>query len=397
MMDKVFVSGCFDLLHSGHVAFLKTAASFGDLYVGVGRDESVVLLKGKNPCNAEAERLFMVQSVRYVKEAWLSSGVGLLDFAADVERLRPDVFVVNEDGDVPEKGALCARLGIKYHVLPRTPEPGLPARSSSALCASGRLRDDTLPYRVEICGGWLDQPFVNRLRPGYVICAQLAPHPAFVRGGLATSTRACLAQLKAGGMNSMDPEALARLAFRYENGIDQPDRPVSGAQDAIGLCVPGITFQYYDNGYWPRQLQSTTEEGILRWLEAHLSLYLLPPRPAGFDPLRGHDLRQNEALETLAQASALCKDAIEVRSLDRFSESLTLCRLAQQALFPSMFPAWVLEEVGRMQAAGHFRSWKFTGCGGGGWLLLEDAEGLPTVPLKIDTRNPAGNAACPIA
>ena len=45
MADKVFVSGCFDLLHSGHVAFLKTAASFGEVYVGVGRDETVALLK----------------------------------------------------------------------------------------------------------------------------------------------------------------------------------------------------------------------------------------------------------------------------------------------------------------------------------------------------------------
>ena len=96
-----------------------------------------------------------------------------------------------------------------------------------------------LPYRAKICGAWLDQPFVNRLCTGWVVCAQLAPHPAFAHksGGLATSTRACLAQVKAAGLTYMEPEALARLVFRVENGIDQPDHPVSGAQDALGLCV----------------------------------------------------------------------------------------------------------------------------------------------------------------
>jgi cytidyltransferase-like protein len=36
---KVFGSGCFDLLHSGHVAFIKEAAEYGYLYVCIGSDE----------------------------------------------------------------------------------------------------------------------------------------------------------------------------------------------------------------------------------------------------------------------------------------------------------------------------------------------------------------------
>ena len=43
---KVFVSGCFDLLHSGHIAFLETAAQFGDVYVCIGSDNTVKDLKG---------------------------------------------------------------------------------------------------------------------------------------------------------------------------------------------------------------------------------------------------------------------------------------------------------------------------------------------------------------
>jgi len=386
MADKVFVSGCFDLLHSGHVTFLKTAAAFGELHVGVGRDESIALQRGKGPANPEAERLYMVRSVRYVKEAFLCGGMGTMDFVEDVERLRPDVFVVNEDGHVPEKAALCARLGIDYRVLPRKPEPGLPERSSTELRHSG----SELPYRAEICGGWLDQPFINRQRPGWVVCAQLAAHPAFARihGGLATSTRAFLAQLKAAGLHRMEPEALARLVFRFENGVDRDGHPVSGAQDALGLCMPGVSFQYYDNGYWPRRIQSVTDEDTLRWLETHLSLYPLRPRRPGHDPLRGRNL-DGAAMELLAQSGALCKRAVETHGLSALSESLDMCNEAYQTLFPSMLPPEILAEIGRMRAAGHFRSWKFSGCGGGGWLLLVDAEGLQTVPLQISTCNPA--------
>jgi len=388
MPNRVFVSGFFDLLHSGHVAFLKTAASYGDLYVGVGRDESRALQAGKAPpVNTEAERLFMVRSVRYVKEAWLLEGLGTMDFTQDLERLRPDIFVVNEDGHTPEKAALCARLAIEYRVLTRLPEPGLPARSSTELRENG----GTLPYRAEICGGWLDQPFVNRLRPGWVICAQLEPHPAFARvhGGLATSTRACLARTLSAGLRRMEPEELARTVFRLENGIDMEGHPVSGAQDALGLCVPGVCFQYYDNGYWPRRIDSTTDPQTLRWLEGRLSLYPLPPRPQGHNPLLGRNL-DTAAMELLARSGALCKSAIERRDAADLAESLTLCNESYKVLFPAMLPPHVLARVDQMQAEGRFSGWKFTGCGGGGWLLLADAADLPgTIPLKISACNPS--------
>ena len=387
MIKKVFVSGCFDLLHSGHAAFLKSAAAFGEVYVGVGKDETIALLKGITPSNTESERLFMVKSLRYVKDAWLNSGVGQLDFADDLERLHPDFFVVNEDGHAPEKEALCARLGIAYRVLPRVPEPGLPARSSTEL----RSSDGTLPYRAELCGGWLDQPYISQLHPGYVICAQLAPHPAFARpgGGLATSTRACLAQLSAAGLSRMEPEALAQLVFRLENGIDRMDHPVSGAQDALGLCVPGVSFQYYDGGYWPARVSSLTDNTTLRWLEAHLSLYPLQHREPGFDPLLERN-PQHSAAKALAESSDLCKSAIETCDSDALAESFTMCRRAQQALYPAMFPPRVLAEIKQLE--GHVRSWKFTGAGGGGWLLLVDANGLPdAIPLKITSCNAIEN------
>jgi cytidyltransferase-like protein len=102
MKDKrVLVSGCFDLLHGGHIAFLKSASQLGFLYVAVGADANLMLLKGERPHFSQEERVFMVNSIRYVKEAFIASGSGILDFKPDIERIKPDIFVVNSDGHTP--------------------------------------------------------------------------------------------------------------------------------------------------------------------------------------------------------------------------------------------------------------------------------------------------------
>ena len=125
-MKKVFVSGCYDMLHSGHVAFFEEASKLGELYVGLGSDETIWELKGRKTINNNAERLYMVKALRCVKDAWISSGSGLLDFEKELRELRPDYFFVNTDGYTPAKKALCDELGIELVVSERIPEAGLP-------------------------------------------------------------------------------------------------------------------------------------------------------------------------------------------------------------------------------------------------------------------------------
>lgn len=130
---KVFVSGCYDLLHSGHVAFFAAAAQLGDLYVGLGSDRTIAALKHRQTVNSDAERLYMVKAIRYVKDAWINSGSGHLDFVAEVDALKPDIFFVNSDGWSQEKADFCRARGIELVVAERVPSPGLPARSTTAL------------------------------------------------------------------------------------------------------------------------------------------------------------------------------------------------------------------------------------------------------------------------
>ncbi len=131
---KIVVTGCYDWFHSGHLRFFEEASQFGDLYVVVGNDANVEKLKGEgHPMFPEEERRYIVQSMRFVKGAYVASGDGWLDAAPEIARIQPDIYLVNEDGDKPVKAEFCEENGLEYVVLKRTPKEGLPRRSSTNL------------------------------------------------------------------------------------------------------------------------------------------------------------------------------------------------------------------------------------------------------------------------
>lgn len=131
---KVIATGCYDWFHSGHVRFAEEASSYGDLYICLGSDANVQLLKGEgHPMLSEQERRYVVGSIKFVKQALVATGSGWVDADPEIRRLKPDIYVVNEDGDKGGKREYCQKLGIEYLVLKRKPAPGLPARSSTDL------------------------------------------------------------------------------------------------------------------------------------------------------------------------------------------------------------------------------------------------------------------------
>lgn len=131
---KVVATGCYDWFHSGHVRFTEEASAHGDLYLVVGHDANIRLLKGEGrPLLSEAERRYVVGSIKHVKQALISSGDGWLDADPEIRAIKPDVYVVNEDGDKGGKREYCQQMGIEYLVLERAPAPGLARRSSTEL------------------------------------------------------------------------------------------------------------------------------------------------------------------------------------------------------------------------------------------------------------------------
>ncbi len=131
---KVVVTGCFDWFHSGHVRFFEEAAGLGELYVVVGHDANIRLLKGEaHPLFSQDERRYLVNAVRHVSRALISSGHGWMDAEPEIALIQPDVYFVNEDGDKPEKRAFCHSHGIEFVVSKRIPRFGLPRRQSTEL------------------------------------------------------------------------------------------------------------------------------------------------------------------------------------------------------------------------------------------------------------------------
>ena len=131
---KAVVTGCYDFFHSGHVRFFEEMAALGDLFVVVGNDENVRLLKGAgHPLLTAAERRFTVGAIRHVKQALVSTGMGWMDAEPEIARIKPEIYAMNEDGDKPEKRDFCRTHGLEYVVLKRVPKEGLVRRSSTDL------------------------------------------------------------------------------------------------------------------------------------------------------------------------------------------------------------------------------------------------------------------------
>ena len=134
VQKKVVVTGSYDWFHSGHVRFFEEVSAYGDLYVVIGHDANIRLLKGPDhPLLPQGERRYVVGSIKYVKQALISSGDGWLDADPEIQRLKPDIYAMNDDDDTGGKREYCKKNGIQFQVLKRIPAPGLPKRSSTDL------------------------------------------------------------------------------------------------------------------------------------------------------------------------------------------------------------------------------------------------------------------------
>jgi cytidyltransferase-like protein len=375
---RVFVTGCFDMLHSGHVAFLEEAAQYGDLYVGIGSDATIYDLKGRYTVNSQDERKYVIEALGCVKECRINTGRGFIDFEQEVREIKPDVLVVNEDGHSPIKESLCRLLGIRYQVLKRIPHAGLPPRSTTLLRTESRI-----PFRIDLAGGWLDQPYVSKYHPGPVLTISIEPTIEFNdRSGMASSTRRKAIELWRNLVPHGEPEQLARVLFSYENPPGTKD--VAGSQDALGIVLPALNRLYYEGGYWPTAIESVHDEETLSWIEQHLHLVTLGPRISTFTVL--DDTRIDaEGARALADAAEACWRAILARDLCGFGDAFRRSFEAQVAMFPRMVDEDIHHVIDQYRNAAV--GWKLSGAGGGGYLILVSDVPVPnTVGIKIRRR-----------
>ena len=170
----------------------------------------------------------------------------------------------------------------------------------------------------------------------------------------------------------MDPEILAKLVFCFENDPERSDGIVSGAQDSIGICIPGLCRHYYNNRFWPERIETCYDDAVLSWLEQHIVMIPMEPRQPGCSVLEGKDITEAK-VRALTQAADDCWTAILRRDLSAFAHAYAASFHAQVAMFPAMIQGSVPSYIEQYKDL--VLAYKMPGAGGGGYLacVVDDA------------------------
>ncbi len=157
-MKKIFVSGCYDIIHGGHIEFFRQAKSYGDyLIVNIASDE--VLLKSKNKKSSLPlqHKIDILNSINMIDKVMVSSNiVNDLDFEDNFISVKPDFLIVTDDDKFEnKKRELCKKNDAKYIKLPKI--LGYNKISTSEILSKIKA-PDKVPLRVDFGGGWLDVP-----------------------------------------------------------------------------------------------------------------------------------------------------------------------------------------------------------------------------------------------
>ena len=240
-----------------------------------------------------------------------------------------------------------------------------------------------IPNRLQLAGGWIDQPFVsqhNPQPPGSMVVVQIEPDfRPMDRSGNASGTRAIAAQLWGGRLPPRPPEDLVRELYAAENkGKAEP----SGSQDMIGLIYPGVNRLDYDfaanGGVFPTHIESLNRIRVGRWLSRVLHLLPVEPRPEGYSPL-GEKHLDPKWVARLGQSGQNCFDAIRRMDVRALGTSLNLNMRCWETLLPHVVrhPLLRLDLMALLRA--YQRSYPgamYSGCGGG-YLIVASDEPVP--------------------
>jgi D-beta-D-heptose 7-phosphate kinase/D-beta-D-heptose 1-phosphate adenosyltransferase len=96
-MSTVFVNGCFDIIHPGHISLLRYAKSLGDeLVVAIDSDRRVRSMKGDDrPLQSFDDRAEILAAIRYVDSVYgFDDDIGLTEL---VEKVSPEIMVIGSD------------------------------------------------------------------------------------------------------------------------------------------------------------------------------------------------------------------------------------------------------------------------------------------------------------
>ena len=174
-MRKVFVSGCYDILHAGHIQFFKESKALGDhLTVCFASDKVLWQHKERQSSIPQEHKRAIIQSLKMVDDVVMGENMEMgLDFKDHFLHIMPDVLAVTDDDQFADKKhALCKQYGVEYHVLPKTPPEFEPISTTGIVKWIRAPRQ--APLRVDFAGGWLDVPRFAR-EGGFIVNCAISP------------------------------------------------------------------------------------------------------------------------------------------------------------------------------------------------------------------------------
>ena len=241
----------------------------------------------------------------------------------------------------------------------------------------------TLPYRVQLAGGWIDQPFVSRHNPkppGSMVVVSVEPNLWLMdRAGMATGTRKVAQRIWGGELPNRPLPELVRELYRAEN---EGQAAPSGSQDMIGLIYPGVSRLDYDasveGGVFPAKIESTCDAAVARWLESVLHLVPVNQRPEGYSPLGVKNL-DPAWVQRLGESGKDCYRAIVQRNLAGLATSMNECMACWEALLPHTVAHPAINIDLRAILAyyqARYNGAMYSGCGGG-YVLVASDEPVP--------------------
>jgi len=237
----------------------------------------------------------------------------------------------------------------------------------------------TIPNRLQLAGGWIDQPFVSRHNPkppGSMVVVQIEPDfRPMDRSGIASGTRAIATKLWRGRVPKRPLEELVRELYEAENrGKAEP----SGSQDMIGLIYPGVNRLDYDyrvrGGVFPSHIESCNRLPVARWLSRRLHLLPVEPRPEGYSPLGVQNL-EPQWVARLGQSGRDCYDAIVRMDAPALGAALNLSMACWERLLPRVVrhPALRVDLMPLLKAyQRQYAGAMYSGCGGGYLIVVSD-------------------------
>lgn len=172
-MKRIFVSGCYDIVHAGHLQFFEDARALGDhLTVSFASEEVLWHHKQRRSSIPDDHKKALLEGLRMVDEVVIGTDHDLgLDFKSYFLEAKPDVLAVSEDDQYRDiKLELCAQVGAHYRAIPKTPPKFGKSVSSSGIVRWVKAPEQA-PLRVDFAGGWLDVPRHARAGAYIVNCA----------------------------------------------------------------------------------------------------------------------------------------------------------------------------------------------------------------------------------